>query len=103
MRGRLPFGLTSPPSDTVHVTGRPDPVFAMLSVGDIEEAETGELTVNWNFADDMEDQIQGFDVYRGPAAAGPFTKLNTTMLAASIRVFVGYRSRCGELLSNPGT
>jgi len=87
VRGHSPFGLLSPPSDTVHVTGKPAPVFALLSVGDIEEAEAGELTVSWNFPEDMEGQIQGFDVYRGPAVDGPFDKINSTMLSVSIREF----------------
>lgn len=87
VRGHSPFGLLSPPSDTVHVTGKPAPVFALLSMGDIEEAEAGELTVSWNFPEDMEARIQGFDVYRGPSVDGPFDKITSTMLGVGVREF----------------
>ncbi|MEQ1747186.1 MAG: hypothetical protein ABMA02_17275 [Saprospiraceae bacterium] len=87
VRGRSPYGLISPPSDTVHVKGKPDPIFALLSVGEIVEAQEGELTVNWNFPQDMEAKIQGFDVYRGAAMHGPFAKINQNLLSVTLRAF----------------
>ncbi len=87
VRGRSPFGLLSAPSDTVHVTGKPGPIFALLSVEGIEEVNEGKLTITWNFPEEMESQILGFDVYRGPGPEGPFEKLTEEKLDSSIREF----------------
>lgn len=88
VRGYSPFGLFSPPSDTVHVTGRPAPLSVLMSIKEIEETQTGELTITWEFPETEEDKVSGFDVYRAKAAEGPFSKITSTTLAASARTFV---------------
>ncbi|MBL7775075.1 MAG: hypothetical protein JNK89_03685 [Saprospiraceae bacterium] len=88
VRGRSPFGMLSQPSDTVQVTGVPEPIFALLSIENIEEVAQGQLTVTWNFPEDMENYVQGFDLYRGLGPDGPFTKLNDDIIPISVRSFV---------------
>lgn len=88
VRGRSPFGLLSNPSDTVQVSGKPGPVFALLSIEDIGEIQEGELQVRWNFPQDMESKFLGFDIYRGASPEGPFVKLNQTTLTVSERSFI---------------
>ena len=88
VRGYSPFGLLGPPSDTVQVTGRPAPLSVLMSIKEIEETQTGELTVTWEFPETEENKVSGFDVYRAKAAEGPFSKITSTTLAASVRTFV---------------
>lgn len=88
VRGRSPFGLLSPPSDTIHITGRPGPLPVQISIDSVQEVTSGQLTVTWRFPTDMQSKITGFDVLCGPHPEGPFTKLNTALLSASTRSFV---------------
>lgn len=87
VRGYSPFGLLSPPSDTVHVTGKAAPLAVLMSVTEIQETQPGAISVGWSFPQADEDKIQGFDVYRAPSPEGPYVKLNTGILASSARAF----------------
>lgn len=88
VRGRSPFGVLSPPSDTVQVTGKPGPLQVQMSIRSVEEVTAGQLTVTWGFPADQQSKITGFDVLHGPHPEGPFTKLNASLLPVSARTFV---------------
>jgi PKD repeat protein/endonuclease I len=50
-------------------------------IGLVATAGTGTVTLNWN--DNGEADLAGYTVYRATAAGGPFSALNTTLLANS--------------------
>jgi hypothetical protein len=88
VKGHSPFGLTSPPSDTVQVKGRPDPLVTFMSLDSIVELQSGKLTISWKFPQADEDKITGFHIYRAVNKEGPFVKINSTLLSPATRTYV---------------
>jgi hypothetical protein len=87
VRGRSPFGMLSDPSDTIHVTGIPGALIFDMAVTGAVETNAGSLTVSWMFPSALESQITGFDLYRGNDSRGPFTKVNSSVISASVRSY----------------
>ena len=87
VRGRSPFGILGPPSDTIHVKGRPDPIAAHPSIYEVDEVEVGKLLIEWDFPDSLETAIGGFDLYRATKIKDVYTKINTGLIAASNRSY----------------
>ncbi len=87
VRGCSPFGMVGPASDTVHVVGKPAAVRALPVVTQAEEETIGEMTFTWEFPSEFDNDIQGFDVYRAKGLDSIFVKLNTSMLASTVREF----------------
>lgn len=91
VRGMTPFGLWGPYSDTIQVKGKPAALSFLFSVTQIQEVSVGDMTVTWEFPNDLQGQITGFDVYRSDKVDGVYTKINTNSIgsiAVSLRTFV---------------
>lgn len=88
VKGLSPFGIESPPSDTVHVIGKPSPIPARPSIQTIQEIETGKLTITWEFPDQFNSLIDGFDIYRSNRRNGVYTKINSVPNMPTNRTFV---------------
>lgn len=86
--GHSPFGLDGPPSDTVHVRGKPDPMGIRPFVHKVQEISGGRLNVQWQFAPPHRDDIDGFNVLRGRTVDGPFEQINTALVSKHARSFV---------------
>lgn len=87
LRGKSAFGIMGPYSDTIHVVGRPDPLGENPAILNVDELDEGILTINWIFPKELEDKINGFDIYRSDKANGEYTKINSGLLSTGKRVF----------------
>ena len=85
VKGKSPFGLMGPYSDTVHVKGTPASLGVNPALVDVTEQTTGILKLAWVFPQEQEDSITGFDIYRSDKANGEFSKINTNTLSVSTR------------------
>lgn len=83
--GSSVFGILGPPSDTVHVIGKPAPLPVYPNINDIVESTVGSLAINWDFDNSYNSQINGFNVFRASSRTGVFTKINNTLIGASSR------------------
>jgi uncharacterized protein len=79
VRGLSPFGFWGAPSDTVRVQGRPAPLGEAPDVIQIKESVPGELRVVWDFPQNLEAQISGFEVYRAERIDGAYELLSTVL------------------------
>ena len=87
VKGCSPFGIIGPPSDTVHVYGRPSPIPVVPTVTGVEEVSNGALKISWGFPSGYENKIQGFEVHRSIQADGGYDKVSASLLAASSRSY----------------
>ena len=85
VRGRSPFGELGPPSDTIHIKGKPGPLNVFPHIIDVLENVPGELDVTWNFPDSNEVDILGFNIYRSETRHGQFELLNQNFIHAQKR------------------
>ena len=87
IKGRNIFGMISPPSDTMRVKGKPDKMNVLWHIDEITETETS-VQVKWVFPAALQNQINGFEIWRGTNQEGPFVKISSTLLATNVRTFV---------------
>ena len=92
VKGKTSFGTLSAPSETVSVTGKPTPISEIAHISTIIEDQSGDLVLDWRFEANMENQIQGFNVYRSGTREGAYTKLNTNMLSNTTRTYTDANS-----------
>ena len=87
VKGKSPFGVLGPVSDTIHVVGRPGPLGVNPGIQTVQELNTGMLTINWEFPTELESKINGFDVYRSDKVKGEYTKINSGLLSVTTRSY----------------
>lgn len=87
VRGKTPFGLWSPPSDTIQVKGVEGPLAFLMSVTNVTDSVVGQLTISWEFPQVMEAQMQGFNIYRSAEIDGVYEKINASILSVTDRVY----------------
>ncbi len=88
VKGKSPFGIMGPYSDTVHVKGVPSPLGTNPVILKVTDAVTdGDLKITWDFPSNLESKITGFDIYRSKNLDSTFVKINPNMLGVSIREF----------------
>ncbi len=89
VKGKTPFGIMGPYSDTIQVYGIHSPLNANVVIKQVKDAPTdGHLKVTWDFPANMQSQISGFDICRAKTADGNFVKLNTNPLPVAAREFI---------------
>ncbi len=88
IRGKTVFGTLSNPSDTISGYGRPQRLEATIGIRRIEEMESKSLKINWDFPKDLNQHLEGFELYRARKKQGPFLKLNPTSLKAMDRSYI---------------
>jgi hypothetical protein len=71
--------LDGPPSDTVHVRGKPAPLGLRPFIHNVQELSGGRLRVEWQFA--LRNEIDGFNLLRGRTVDGPFEQINTALIS----------------------
>ena len=86
VKGKSPFGILGPPSDTVMITGRPDPANANPEIYSVQDTLNSHLKINWNFPSALEGQINGFEIQRSRSVDGNFTTIGS--VGATERVYV---------------
>lgn len=88
VKGKSPWGLMGPYSDTISVIGKPAPLASEIAILKIEDAETyGELKITWRFPIEDEGKINDFDVYRAKAIDGEYLMI-TSGLPSNIREYI---------------
>lgn len=87
IRGKTVFGVLSNPSDTISGYGKPQRLEASIGIRRIEEIESKSLKVFWDFPEDLNQHLEGFNLYRARKKQGPFIKLNTIPIKAMERSY----------------
>lgn len=77
VRGMTPFGITGPPSDTVHSAGIPTPIATEPYIKKVAESQSGQMQIDWEFPSDLEAQILQFELHRASTIDGDFQLLAT--------------------------
>jgi hypothetical protein len=85
-RHALTFQEASQNWDNIRTGKGANPEFApklppAAPTGLVATAGSGQVSLDWN--DNTEADLQGYDVYRGTAAGGPYSKANAAMVASS--------------------
>ncbi len=93
VKGKTPFGIMGPYSNDVTVQGIPSPLdaqIAILKISDVNATDPAidDLKIEWVFPADKQGQINGFDIYRSDKSDGNFLKINSSILAVSIRNYM---------------
>ncbi len=88
IRGKSPFGLYGPYSEVVSAEGKDIPDYLPPTINVIEEYPPGEMNVSWNFPNDLEMYIRGFNVYRSVSYDGPYEELAKSLLSPEERNFL---------------
>ncbi|MBK8656001.1 MAG: fibronectin type III domain-containing protein [Haliscomenobacter sp.] len=91
LRGHSIFGVSAT-GEVAAGKSLPAPLAAKPELTGIARADGGKLTAQWTFPSDLEDQIQGFQVYRSPFSDGPFEAVGA-LLPASERAFTDGQPR----------
>lgn len=61
--------------------------FSLLSIGALAASTPHSITVNWTYTQGA-DLATGFNVYRGTAAGGPYTKLNAAPVPVATLTYI---------------
>ena len=77
VRGLTPFGMTGPPSDTVHAAGTPTPIAVAPHISAVAELQPGQMRIVWTFPQSMESVISQFEVHRSPTIDGKYELVAT--------------------------
>ena len=86
--GLSPFGMASPPSESIEVIGVPGALKLYVSIDSLHEANEGALTIDWSsVTDSLNDQLTHFDIYSKPEIDAEEVKVNITPIAANIRQY----------------
>ncbi len=88
IRGRTVFGTFSNPSDTISGFGKPQRLEANIGIHRIEEIEARSLKIHWDFPKNLNQHLEGFDVYRARKKQGPFKKLTPISIKAMERAYL---------------
>ena len=89
VRGKSPFGILSPPSETVEVKGRPgrianfQPKFRYIQ----EKPHRNALVWSTMIPDDILSQIAGFNIWRSEKPREGYIKLNPELRPAHVKSF----------------
>jgi|GEM_PF-4690429 len=80
--GKTPYGVISPPSDTIHVKGRHPQMDISFKVDSTAHDPVADnVIVYWTPQPlEVEEKLLGYDVYRSTHFDGPFQKINTNLL-----------------------
>jgi len=83
--GKTPYGILSPPSDTVHVKGMPGRLDLVLKIDTtIYQPGPDNLMLEWEALDPAdESKMTGYDIHRSKYFDGPFEKINSSTISAS--------------------
>ncbi len=91
LRGHSIFGVSAT-GEMVAGKSLPAPLGAKPELTGVVRAAGGKLTAQWTFPSNLEDQIQGFRVYRSPFSDGPCEAVSA-LLPASERAFTDGQPR----------
>ncbi|HLP94662.1 MAG TPA: hypothetical protein VK168_11535 [Saprospiraceae bacterium] len=75
VKGLSPFGVSGPPSDTIHAAGTPAPLVAEPYIYQITEPAAGQLKIDWEYPTNMEPDLDVFVISRASQIDGAFTFL----------------------------
>lgn len=83
--GKSPYGVLSPPSDTIHAKGVPSKMDLTLQIDSFQYISgADDLIVRWESLEpNQESAMTGYNILRSAAYTGPFTKLNENLLDAT--------------------
>ncbi len=87
--GKSSYGYTSPPSDTIHVTGKPSPLDFTPSFDTIYYTESNDnVILKWLQPESIIlSRLKNFDIYRADNITGPYQKLNNAPLSKSTTLY----------------
>ena len=86
--GLSPFGVQSPPSDTIEVIGVPSALKFVVTIDSLHEANEGHLTIDWSsVSDTFDNKLSHFDIYTKMHVDGDETKLNTSPINPTVRQY----------------
>ena len=90
VRGKTPYDIYGPYSDTIHVVGKPAPLEAELVIltASGDSVDYGDIKVSWDFPSNLQNEISGFEIYRSKEIGGGFVKINTSSLSVSTREYI---------------
>lgn len=90
VRGKTPYDIYGPYSDTIHVIGKPAPLDAELVIASVsgDSVDYGDLEIKWTFPSDLQNDIAGFEVYRSEVIGGGFEKINSNTLSVTTREYI---------------
>lgn len=88
IRGQTVFGTFSNPSATISGYGKPQRLEATIGIHRIEEVKAKSLKIHWDFPKDLNQHLEGFDLYRARKKQGPFLKLNPIAIMAIERAYL---------------
>jgi hypothetical protein len=89
------FGKRGPYSDTVHIIGKPSKLNMIIGFNSVNEIQNGAVILKWN--DDPThlnpylNKIKGYNLYKADEVNGKYNKLNSQLLANSVKDYVDYQ------------
>lgn len=86
VRGITPFGQVGPPSDPVKGKGIPG-VAQVPYITDAANTQNSSIDLRWDFPDNNNDAINGFDIQRANEPNSKFKSLTTVLLTPQRRTF----------------
>ncbi|MEZ4951834.1 MAG: hypothetical protein R2784_20945 [Saprospiraceae bacterium] len=85
--GKSAFGIYSPPSDTIHIKGKPATLSeSARSIGVAPSTNNG-LEITWEFPSNMESMISGFNILRAENRDAQFLPINSGLVSPGSRIF----------------
>lgn len=86
MRGKSPFGLSGPPSDSRSVVSEPPALGVYPNISNVSEVD-GHFVIDWDFPADQNGNIQHFHVLRSANADADFVLLPDGEVSSGERTF----------------
>jgi fibronectin type 3 domain-containing protein len=87
VRGISPFGEYGTPSDTLTAEGR-QMITEAPHITAAESTDNKTIVVTWDFPQQLNSAIEGFDVERSPTHSGTYAKIHDKILAKETRSFL---------------
>lgn len=89
IQGISPFGVETPYSDTISVSGIPARLDIVLEMDELVEADPGDLKIDWSgTSHEWDADITHFDIFTKLTESGEETLVNSSPIAAADRVYV---------------
>lgn len=88
VRGKSPFEEISPPSDTVQGKGIPTPIALAPQIYDVVEFIEGKQLLRWDFKEELNEEIKGFNLYQATEVKGDYIRVNDTLISAADRLYI---------------
>ncbi len=88
IRGITPFGEYGPGSNVVTVKVGSKSISQNPHITSAVSADNKTVGITWDFPDDQNDGLSGFEVYRSATDGGPYKKLHPDILPPATRTFM---------------